>query len=66
MLYEILNNGFFVFWGAITLMVVLPSLAYYWSAVRKAEIEAALKRDMIARGMTADEMQRVLTAKSGD
>ena len=59
-MYEILSNGNLVFWGAVVLMVTVPTLAYTWSAVRQAEIEANLKRDMIARGMSADEIQRVL------
>ena len=63
-MYEILTNGHFVFWGAVTLMVIVPTLAYTWSAVRRTEIEANLKRDMVARGMSADEIQRVLQASS--
>jgi hypothetical protein len=61
-MYEILSNGNVVFWGAITLIVIVPTLAYVWSSVRQAEIEASLKRDMIARGMSAEEIQRVLEA----
>ena len=60
--YEIFTNFHFVFWTAITIMVVAPSLGYSWSSVRRAEIDANLKRDMIARGMSADEIQRVLAA----
>jgi len=65
MLSEILSNGHFVFWTAITIMVVGPTLIYCWSSVRRAEMEANLKRDMIARGMSADEIQRVLDAGKG-
>jgi hypothetical protein len=65
MIYEILSNGHFVFWGAITAIVVVPALAHYWASVRRAEIEATLKRDMIARGMSVDDMQRVLNAAKG-
>ncbi len=57
-MYEILTDGQFVFWAAVTLMVLGPSFAYYWSTVRRAEIDAHLKRDMIARGMSAEEIQR--------
>ena len=60
--YDILTNFHFVFWSAVTIMVVGPSLGYCWASVRRAEIEANLKRDMIARGMSADEIQRVLAA----
>jgi hypothetical protein len=63
MIYEILTNGQFVFWSAITIIVVAPALGHYWASVRRAEIEAGLKRDMIARGMSADEIERVLNAE---
>jgi hypothetical protein len=65
MLTEVINNGHFVFWSAIVLMAVVPSLAYFWASIRKAEIEANLKRDMIARGMSAEDIQRVLEASGG-
>jgi hypothetical protein len=61
-MYEILTDGQFVFWSAVTLMVLGPTIAYCWSSVRRAEIEANLKRDMIARGMSAEDIQRVLSA----
>ena len=60
--YDILTNFHFVFWSAVTIMVVAPSLGYCWSSVRRAEIEANLKRDMVARGLSADEIERVLNA----
>lgn len=34
--------------------------------VRQAEIEAALKQDMLNRGMSADDIERVVKASSGD
>ncbi len=33
-------------------------------SVRQREIDATLKQEMIARGMSADEIERVLAAKS--
>ena len=33
-----------------------------WSGVRKKEIAAGLKHDMLERGMSADEIQKVLDA----
>jgi hypothetical protein len=36
-----------------------------WQRVRKAEIAAALKQDMINRGMSADEIRTVMEAGSG-
>jgi hypothetical protein len=34
----------------------------FWHKIRKAEIAAALKRDMLQRGMSAQEIQTVLEA----
>jgi hypothetical protein len=34
----------------------------FWHKIRKAEIAAALKRDMLQRGMSAQEIQTVLVA----
>jgi hypothetical protein len=37
-------------------------IAYYWAKVRRTEIEAALKHDMLQRGMGAEDIERVLKA----
>ncbi len=50
--------------GAIALMVILPTAGHYAFQWRKAELDATLKRDMIARDMSVDEIERVLAAKS--
>jgi hypothetical protein len=42
------------------LVVVAGAWAKAWSRVRAAEAEASLKQDMIARGMNADEIERVI------
>ncbi len=39
-------------------------LTDYWHKNRKAEIEAALKQDMLNRGMSADEIRMVIDAGS--
>jgi hypothetical protein len=36
--------------------------ADFWQRIRKAEIVAKLKHDMLERGMSADEIQDVLDA----
>lgn len=41
---------------------VLAILAHYWWKVRQAELEAALKQEMVRRGMSAREIQQVLAA----
>jgi hypothetical protein len=57
------ENGQLVFWGAIVLICCVPSISYYLYKWRKTELETELKRDMIARGMSAEEIERVLGAK---
>jgi len=42
------------------------SLIHSWSKVRRATIEADLKREMIERGMSADEICRVIEAGTKD
>ncbi|HWA99013.1 MAG TPA: hypothetical protein VG713_11000 [Pirellulales bacterium] len=51
--------------GAFTIV------AYAWASVhsatlahRRAELDAALKQDMLNRGMSADEIERVLKAST--
>ena len=57
-------NDTLIFWTAIVLICVVPSISYYLYRWRKTELDAELKRDMIARGMSADEIERVLAAGS--
>ena len=55
----------FVFWAAIAAICIVPSVLFYMRSVKQDQLEADLKRDMIARGMSAEEIERVLAAKSG-
>jgi hypothetical protein len=61
---EVLFNPINVFWLAIVAMVCVPFGLEYWRKVRKDELDASLKHEMIARGMSADEIERVLAAKT--
>jgi hypothetical protein len=61
---EFLHNNTLVFWCAITLICVVPTLAHYWWKVRRTELDNRLKQEMIAHGMSADEIERVLRAGS--
>jgi hypothetical protein len=38
-------------------------VAHFWFPLRTTQIEAVLKQQMIASGMSADEIERVLAAK---
>jgi len=46
------------------LCVAIVGVAAHWRKVRQAEIDAALKQEMIQRGMSADEITRILQATS--
>lgn len=51
-----------IIWTAIGAICIVPSVSYYLFRWRKTELDIELKRDMIARGMSADEIERVLAA----
>ena len=53
-----------VFWIAIALICIVPSLAYYWYKLKKAELDAGLKQTMLDRGMSVEEIERVLKLES--
>lgn len=49
------------FFLSIALIVIVPSLAHYWAQVRKAEADARLKEQMVARGYSPAEILAVLS-----
>lgn len=59
------NKGFFI---AVMFIFIfgLPALAAvigaYWYRLRRLEVSAALKHDMLERGMSADDICKVLEA----
>jgi hypothetical protein len=57
-------NDTLIFWTAIVLICVVPSVSFYLYRWRRTELDAELKREMVARGITADEIERVLAAGS--
>lgn len=59
------NPLFFIF-GWLTVTTVVSSIAYCWHSVRKVELEASLKQEMIQRGMAADEIKQVIEASAGN
>jgi hypothetical protein len=44
--------------------IVFGTTTHYLARVREAELEANLKRDMLERGMTAEEIRMVIEATS--
>jgi len=65
MMTDLLNNALFLSLAAGVLIVLGTTLSGSWVRVRKATLEADLKREMIERGMSADEICRVIQARSG-
>jgi hypothetical protein len=61
---EFLANSTFIFWAAIVLICVVPTISYHWYKIRRAEMDTALKQDMLQRGMSAEQIKTVLEASS--
>ena len=61
-----LSNPMTIFWGAIVIISVVPTLAVFWHKTRKAEMDADLKMRMLEMGMSATDIERVLKAESSD
>ena len=54
-----------VFLALAFLAGMIVWLTLQWRLHRRTEIEAALKQEMLNRGMSAEEIERVLRASSG-
>jgi hypothetical protein len=63
---ELLQTPLFIIFAAVTIISVVPTLAHYWYKARQAEIDASLKHDMLQRGMSAEDIERVLTLSAKD
>jgi hypothetical protein len=50
------------FWTMVAAVVIGPTIAVQWRKVHQAKSEMALKQAMVERGMSADEIVRVLRA----
>jgi hypothetical protein len=48
----------------VTIASVVKSVARNWRGIRETEINAALKQDMLNRGMSAEDIRTVLEAGS--
>ncbi len=49
----------------LTIVVVTRTIASSWQRAKRMELEVSLKHEMIARGMSADEIKEVLQAQLG-
>ena len=61
---ELLANPFVFVLGILCITVGVPTIGHYWCKNRKNELDAALKQDMIERGMSAEDIKTVLEASS--
>jgi hypothetical protein len=59
---EYLIPIFFIVCGALVAIVAI--VATQWRAVRQIDIEAALKQDMLNRGLPVEEIERIVRASS--
>ena len=66
---EIIHDNPWVIIPSLALLIPILGIIFgtttkSWSSVRRAEIDAALKQDMLQRGMSAEEIRTVLEASS--
>jgi len=61
----LLANPTLPFWTFLTLIIVGCTGFHYWAEIRKAEIAASLKSQMLSQGLTVDEICRVMQAREG-
>jgi hypothetical protein len=47
-----------------TIVFTVWIIAHYMHALRRQELEASMKQDMLARGFATDEIERVLSASN--
>jgi hypothetical protein len=63
-----LQNSHAVFWTAVAVMSAVPvvtaAAAGAWYKLRSAELEASMKMRMLEMGMSAQDIERVIQAKS--
>lgn len=68
-MFEAFNNPGVAIVASVMLAIMVGTVAEYWQRCRKDELVAALKhdelelkREMVQKGMNADEIERVLAA----
>jgi len=68
-MFEILNENPWLIIPSLALMIPIVAIAFgtvtgYLVKVRRAELEASLKQEMLQRGMSAEEIRTVIEASS--
>jgi hypothetical protein len=61
----LLTDPLFLVFSWLTLTSVVGSVGYYWTRARRDDLEAALKQEMLQRGMSADDIVKVIQSSKG-
>jgi len=66
LIHDLLGNFWLLLFVTIIIIVatMVSTLAHAWQKVRRAELETALKQQMLQQGLTVEEMERLLRAAS--
>lgn len=59
------NMPFIAIFGMVTIITVSGVIGGTWQKVKQHENEVRLKRDLVARGYSADEIERIVRTKHG-
>jgi hypothetical protein len=62
---RLLTDPLFLVFSWLTLTTVVGSVGHYWSKARRDDQEAALKQEMLQRGMSADDIVKVILVSKG-
>jgi hypothetical protein len=57
---ELLGNFWFLLFATITITSVVGTIAHAWQKIRRAEAATRLQQAMLERGLSVDEMERLL------
>lgn len=68
-MYELLNENPWLIIPSLALLIPIVAIVFstvtgYLVKVRRAELEASLKQDMLQRGMSAEEIRTVIEAST--
>jgi hypothetical protein len=61
---DLLQNFWFMLFAWLIIITVVGTVTQAWQRVRRADREAALKETMLQRGLSIDEIERLLRASS--
>jgi hypothetical protein len=62
---RLLTDPLFLTFTFLTVTSVIGSVGHYWSKARRDDQEAALKQEMLQRGMSADDIVKVILVSKG-